>query len=317
MRNICPANFIEFLTRIASLGLIVMLPLAALFSSASPTEPRSSLERNPLNKQREADCSFFIEAARLKKQFLLDPAFHWLEGAEKPLDRQPPNVFGSKLYALLFPTLRQLPTGLPKQAEAFFEQIFLILRDRSLVFDLLKAVELDVMKLADRDAEFSKQEQAFLVLLQVYEEPLGFETVAISGRLTTPKFLQIVAEGKTFIDQSGDSLSLSLASDTPALAGAWVHGINTHRLQWHLILRAHLLWPHRFPENIDLLAMYKLLGDNEMNARLDWSATGIAGDIGSDQRTLFFQLFDSAENNGSSPGFYLAYHRYWSRLPLR
>lgn len=265
----------------------------------------------PLALATPDECELALKA-KLRQQFLADSRFNW---AQVPnLTRRPPDIFASKLAALSYPSIRQLPEGLEIQEKLFFQRVFELLRDNGQVYELLKDVESDVLKLAGSSEKVDRR-RALEALLRTYEAQFGFRSTQISARLEVVDFLRVIANGFTFNDRAGNSIALALSPNLRAKPGRWIHGRQSHRLQWHLVLRHLLSHPEEF-RGLDPLALYKRLGDRVLAQRLNWEQTGIAESAIGDQRTLYFQLFDSAENNGSSAGFYYEYREYWPDLPI-
>jgi hypothetical protein len=130
--------------------------------------------------------------------------------------------------------------------------------------------------------------------------------------LTDEDLHKILLAGQTFNDQVRGGLVLDMGFGFQPVQGRWPHGPLIHRLQLHLVLRDLVLNAKNYGSPSSVLHLYRQMGNPDLLARLDWSKTGL--DSPSRNHTLFFQLFDSPENNGSSPGFFNEYKEYWPNL---
>jgi hypothetical protein len=241
-------------------------------------------------------------ASKTCTEFLQIPEFNWADWPD--LDRRPPNLFGSKLAALMMPFMKELPKGLSQEESLFYDGVFRFLRNREKVFQSLLQVEEELVSTGHGVSAIED-------LFRRFEQKHGFRVTKLDRVLDTPEFSKILENGFVFVDTSGDTTSLALDGTHPNLK--WVHGRFSHRLQWHLVLRELGARPQTFGHPTDVLGLYKKLGSPELSDRLDWSKTGV---VEGKSRTLFFHLFDSHENNGSSPGFYTEYRRFWPQIPL-
>jgi len=86
------------------------------------------------------------------------------------------------------------------------------------------------------------------------------------------------------------------------------HGYETHRLQWNLVMREMAAHPEKFGEVSQASDYFKFLGEIDSGA-LDWKLSGIENN-----RTAWFQLFDSNELNFSCPEFFRDQHSYFPGL---
>lgn len=238
--------------------------------------------------------------------FLADPAFHWSPISGFDLSRRPPNVFGRPLASLVMSPIRSLPNGMSLEEQAFFNGIFEVLRDLQRVYQLLQELssELKQMKSPGKNAE-----QIYHTLLLRYENKAQISLESVDHPLTSVELKEILARGSIFIDRNDDFIEAHLNPQIPALQGKWKHKKWVHRLQLHLILRDFQRRPEAYGSPKSFVALFKLLGSEELYRRLDWSDTNVPpGD-------LFVHLFDSMENNGSSPGFFSEYQNYWPDIP--
>lgn len=233
---------------------------------------------------------------------------------DKDLHRRPPAIFASRLAAWLSPYMTNLPEGFDSAEEKFFLGIFRLLRDLERTHFLLTQLEYDLKKLVGRESE--KNAVAYEALLRAYERRIGMNVVRVTKPLSLEETMAFLAAGNTFVDLAGHALVLSLGPGLQAPLNRWRHLAGSHRLQMHLVLRDLLLRPEHYGSPKDPLELLKKLGDPELHRRLDWSQTGLQGE-NPDQHNLFTQLFDTWENNASSPGFFHEYHAYWPMLPLR
>lgn len=240
-----------------------------------------------------------------------DPRFAWAKWPD--IDRKPPNIFPSAMAALLTPHMERLPGGMDPQTHAFYQGIFDFIHDRARVFTGIQEVvaEIDRSGNADREA-------GLIAIMENYEKLYGLRAVQVRTALSGEEWLALLADGLTFDDLAGSHVHLSLSRELHAPEGQWRHGQLTHRFQLHLVLRDLRAHPERYGNPRDVLALYKKMGDRAYGKSLDWSVTGLledgrpTGPLG-----LFYHLFDSPENNPSSPGFYYQYREYWPTLPLR
>jgi hypothetical protein len=283
---------------------IFRICFAALF--IAPYLHASNVETAPLTQEQRLEL----------ERFLADPRFHWTQWPLVPhLHRKPPNLFPFQLASLTYSEMTALPTGLTAQEAAFFQGVFETLRDLSRSFVLIKLVESDVQtivaessqQLSDRDLRIT----ALHSLMTVYEKRFGFSVVELNRSITASEWAEFLAAGKTFIDRAGAGLGLELGPGLRTRPGHWLHPQLAHRFQLHLILRDKVLRPDRYGRPEDLLQCYKALGMTDFNSRLDWSSTGLDAQSAHD---LYFELFDSPENNASSPGFFFDYKDYWPDL---
>lgn len=86
------------------------------------------------------------------------------------------------------------------------------------------------------------------------------------------------------------------------------HGYETHRLQWHLVMREMAARPESFGKVEQASDLFKFIGAVD-DAALDWKKTGV-----SYNQTAWYQLFDSNEKNFSSPEFFRDQHRHFPGL---
>lgn len=262
------------------------------------------------NRATKDPCETYFSSEL--ERFDQDPRFHW--AAETDLHRRPPNIFSFRIISLTMPYLIALPAGLSDQETSFYSGIFNLLRDRRRVFLLMKQVEADIQALQTR-TDFYRAAEA---LFRVYENRYGFQLASTQTAMPSDDYLKLIEQGKIVLDQGEASrLGLSLGPSIRALPGRWLHGQFTHRLQWHLILRDLLQNPEAYgsPTEQQVYDLYCRIGTLSLsdNPTLDWSQTGLPPQTSraSDDHRLFFQLFDSPENNGSSPGFFHEYRSYW------
>lgn len=249
-------------------------------------------------------CTEMLTAQAARERFLGDVRFHWADrvseilGGEFVTDRKPPDLFPSQFQALAYRYITDLPSGLSEREAQFFGGIFRTLRDRGRVFDLIQMVVQDI------------QHRSIESVLIDVEQRFGLTVEIVLAQLTADEWRALLSDGKTFVDLAGAHLALHVADEMRPRAGHWQHGQMSHRFQLHLILRDMALRPDFYGGTSDFLALYKRMGDEAFCERLDWSMTGLRSG-----RDLFFILFDSPENNGSSPGFYSEYaQEYWPEL---
>lgn len=259
-------------------------------------------------------CEHSLTATKVA--FMADSRFHWFEWPD--LHRYPPNLFPSKMAVLANSDfLRALPSGIPPVAESFYVQIFQLLRDRGRVFDLLKLLESDIVTLAakiSKDPSSSDRIRAYRSILEVYETEIGVTTQEVSEFLSPAEIKKNLARGAILTDHSPASAELRINETMIAKAGSWIHTRWVHRLQFHLIFRDAKLRPALYPKPAEILAFIKYLGEPDLERSLDWSNTGLKP---KDPANLFLfeHLFDTHENNPSSPGFFWQYFEYWPQIP--
>ncbi len=261
-------------------------------------------------------CNDELASTEIKRQqaqdFLNDSRFRWAKEtlpwiSDEEATRKPPNVFPSSAGALYYRPLNQLPEGLTQSEKVFYQGVFSFLRDNGRVFDQLKAIEADL------------KSQSLESLLETGEARYGLKKVDIESRLDTQDWLELVAQGAVAHDTFGNHIQLVLSDGIKSYPGHWLHGADSHRLQLFLVIRDVESRPsfYGLKENEfkKLREFYINLGSTSFNDRLDWSNTSLAkAPNGTDRKNLFFQFFDSPENNGSSPGFYFEYREYWPAL---
>ncbi len=257
---------------------------------------------------------------------LMDQRFHWAKPYAEVFDieepeRVPPNVFDSQMRALSQPLLKQLPDGLTRNQRLFYQGIFDLLRDRARVFSLTQQVIQEIdgrVGVEDHKSEDERVDQnlarrrAFLEILSKYERKYRFKVTKVSAAVESREWLAYVHMGYVLDDEAGRHMGLTLSSDQQAKPGQWEHGRDTHRFQWHLVLRDVEQRPELYGHPKDVLTLYEKLGDRSV--KLDWSETGANANSG--PQDLFFYLFDSPENNPSSPGYFLHYREFWPGLPI-
>jgi hypothetical protein len=252
--------------------------------------------------------------------FMSDPRFHWAEpihrglGIDLPSDRLPPNIFDRKIVALSYQPMLRLPDGLPQAEFAFFSGIFQFLRDRQRTYEMMKAVEHDVVRLAPKH-EVEPRIRALLALFLSYEQNFGILCTTLHDAVTDHELHRLLLLGKTFTDHAGANLSIDMGLNIRPLWGRWPHRQLSHRLQLHLVLRDLMLHPNAYGNPQDVLTLYRQLGNTALMHGLNWQKTGL--EMTSKTPSMFFQLFDSPENNGSSPGFFSEYQEYWQEILLR
>ena len=264
----------------------------------------SAYGKNPPSVESECER---LTGTKTLEDFLSDPRFHWAPG-EKGLERKLPNIFGSVAFAFTYDPVNDLTDNLPPQEKAFFDGVFHTLRDLERVHFLIHQLlsDLDQLVEAKRSQgslpfpESELRPRAYASLLTIFEKQMGIGLVTIEDAISGKEMDAIMADGNTFIDDAGSHIGLHLSDDVEVPQEIWPHGQWTHRMQLHLIIRDSLLRPEFYGAPESFLEMYKAMGQPEFNK----------------PHNLFFHLFDSPENNGSSPGFYQHYREYWPGLPL-
>lgn len=257
--------------------------------------------------EANASCSLALDVD--KAEFL--KKIYWQEGWPN-IERRPPPLFSSKLQVLVTDFMVQLPEGIPLHLRKTLERFFKLLRDPSQTYDSLKDLD---SELAQENSE-NKRRERLEQMLSTYEKRYGFAHVVVKHHLDWIELARKLSRGEIFSELSERGLQLALSSNVNDLAaqGHWLHPDYAHRLQLHFLLRDYEKNPH-FYDSAPLEA-YQALGSEELKAQnLIWQNTGIISE-GENLRQLFFQLLDSDENNGSSPGFYFEYRRFWPSIPL-
>lgn len=244
-----------------------------------------------------------------------DPRFHWADdlapmfGVGDP-SRLPPDLFGSRIAALSAPIVRGLPTGLTLGQEKFFSGVWNLLRDRIRVLELTRTVVREIDAMSDV-MKFGRRE-AFLNILSQWEAKYGFPLLEVDGYLSSQDWLAQIERGVIIDDTNAGkgAVVLRVGGIVEPIVGHWNHGRDSHRFQWHLVLRDLELRPDHYGRPSDIVQMYK---DLALGEHLDWTQTGVAGE----EKNLFRILFDTAENNPSSPGYFTEYREsYWPELPI-
>jgi hypothetical protein len=260
--------------------------------------------------------------------FLADQRFHWADPSPlwPELHRKPPHIFASAYQSLTYQEPRSLPAGMTRGERAFFNGIFKNLRNLERTYELVKATESDVEQLVasyhahpstSSLSDFQIRSRALQILMATYEKEFGFGVEFVDQAVPDDELMAVLARGNTFIDRAGSRLVLDMADGVRPVRGHWDHKVLVHRFQWYLILRDLKLHPQDYGNPKDVLALYKRLGDPQFNRGLNWSKTKIYDPGNGKIHFLFFQLFDSPENNGSNPGFYTEYRQYWPGLVIQ
>jgi GGDEF domain-containing protein len=195
--------------------------------------------------------------------------------------------------------LKALPEGIPPRLNPSFKAIHDLFGDRYRAFRLMQAFEREVV--ARSKAEGESLDAAREGVLADWEARHGFKPVIeLQDRVYEPHEWQaMLREGATFRDP------------TLSASGGSRHGAETHRLQWHLVMRAMEADPAAFGKVGKASEIYKSLGEID-NSKLDWTETGVEGK--GKEKDLWFQLFDNFEQNWSSPEFLRPQHAYWPGL---
>ncbi len=257
-------------------------------------------------QQVAAAATLCADISDVLTRFYKHPLVAWA-GPEIAL-RRPPSVFptlGTEELLSVRPIM-ELPRGLSEYQARIFRRMIETLRSPGRIF-------LHILVLESRLKEESLEN-----ILSASESMFGFQVVDVRGRLTRQEWMKYLASGQTFNDFGGDLISLSINGHRTQ-KGHWRHARLAHRLQLGLILMDYMQTPEAYGTKAELLQAYKDLGDRALDARLDWSHTYLAPTDPEhaeydDRHNLFFQIFDSAENNPSSPGFFHEYREFWPRL---
>jgi len=242
--------------------------------------------------------------------FLRDSRFNWWRSSRPNLQieihRKPPNVFPSMTQSLVYRELRAIPNGLSLIEAKFFGGIFRLLRDLRRTYELIQ----DVVMELERDHKTLDQ------ILSEFEKRYGFGLIDVQEALNLSQFMRVLSSGAVFHDSAGHHLSL-MAWGT-VLGDRWKHGRLSHRFQMHLVLRDFEAHPEYYgsPNPHQIRRLYSRMGSQRLHRSLDWAETGIEMPSNGSRPSLFFQLFDSPENNASNPGFFRAYQEYWPQLNL-
>jgi hypothetical protein len=248
--------------------------------------------------------SFARDTTSACAEFLADKRMNW--STREDSHRLPPNIYGPNANLLAQPYMRQLPKGLSSpQAEAFFHGVFVLLRDRARVFQIINDIKVD-LELTTLERLFSK-----------YEVRYSLNIIRVDDILSTRTWLNYIKRGFIVVDSIQQPLyTPSLDDRTRAAAGHWHHASLAHRTQMHMILRELEAHPELFGgpyTTSQILALYKSLGSSNAGSNLDWSDTGLNPKSGA---TFYQELFDTLENNASSPGFFYEYREYWPWLRI-
>ena len=90
------------------------------------------------------------------------------------------------------------------------------------------------------------------------------------------------------------------------------HGQETHRIQWHIVMRAMDANPGAFGGVTKASVLYVELGRMD-HSKLAWEDAGLKTKD-SREMNLWAQLFDNFDRNWTSPEFLRPYHAYWPGL---
>lgn len=130
------------------------------------------------------------------------------------------------------------------------------------------------------------REKALQDILGEWESRHGFKPATVVYESQRPQaWYAMLREGALFRDRT--------------FAGK-PHGVETHRLQWHVIMREMSERPESFPGVKNAAELFRTLGDESIIARLDWSG---ASRVSRNERNLWGPLFDSFTENHTSPEF--------------
>lgn len=272
-----------------------------------------------------------IEDTELE-HFSAEPDFNWgppwedlLTGQMIPLSRKPPQGFlQNRTATVLESTLLELPKGLSASENIFFGRIFEYLRNVDFIYRDLKELE-------KRTAEVRPSKDTILNILKDRETFFGLSAVDVNHALSIEELLELLGHGGVLMDHEGAHLQMTaeLGQKNPEDRSpriGWKHAVLSHRLQAFLVMGDYLRCPELYGFDLGSSSsiaeyfseMYKKLGSLTLAKNLDWSDSFSFPNSGdATGRLLFVELFDSVENNGSNPGFYLNYSgRYWKGLPL-
>lgn len=191
-----------------------------------------------------------------------------------------------------------LPEGIPERMRPGFDSIRRLLGDQGKVATLMQELETEVVERSLRTGE--PLELAREAILAAAEERHGFKAAFdLPARIyDRADWRAMLRDGAMFKDSAFKDLTR---------AGA-VHGYETHRLQWNLVMREMESRPSGFGEVSKASDYFKFLGGLD-DAKLDWKNSGIGYNS-----TAWFELFDSTQKNFSSPEFLRDAHAYFPGL---
>lgn len=217
------------------------------------------------------------------------------------------------LYAETFPHMRGLPQNMSLAQREFYEGVFHYLRSHDRPFLNLQKFEYEIVEYAASTGKSMADAQEYV--LRKWELEFGFyePVIVLDNRVyTNEEFAQVIAAGRVFVEIGAENY---LIPPHNTQSTRWKHLGNAHRIQLHLVMRELRQHPERFGNQTNFNKFYRDVGHLMSDKKLDWSNTG-AEDGPEDRQNLWFHLFDSYENNYSSPGFFFEYHEFWPEISL-
>lgn len=191
---------------------------------------------------------------------------------------------------------KSLPKGIPGRYHSGFETIRRLFADQKRVLALMQEFEDEVI--ANQRSSGKTLEAAREAVLSSWEKRGGFKPniVEIEKRgYSTKEWRKMLSEGAMFKDGAFKDINRQGS----------LHGYETHRLQWNLVMREMAANPQSFGEVTQAAELFKFTG-TVSDATLDWKGTGLSA-----PSTLWYELFDSMESNFSSPEFFRTQHAYF------
>ena len=188
--------------------------------------------------------------------------------------------------------MRAIPFGIPRRLQKAVERI------RSLASDpkacLRRMGELEAEVAARAATTGAPPEEALESVLDSWERAAGFKpALTVDRQLSSREWREALTQGALMTDRAFASSA---------------HGAMTHRIQWNVVLRELKAEPSAFgdaaaPELLDLMARPPVGG------LLSWVNTGVSPGRGA--TPLWDRLFDSFENNFTSPEFLRGRSEQW------